>query len=44
MNKNAQELGKLGGKKTKEKHGKDHFSNAGKKGALKRWGKKEVKP
>lgn len=41
MNKNAQELGKLGGKATAKKYGKDHFSQAGKKGMKKRWGKKE---
>jgi general stress protein YciG len=36
----AVELGSKGGKKTLEKHGTDHFSKAGKKGAEKRWGKK----
>ena len=41
-NKAAQELGKLGGTKTKERHGLKHFSDAGKKGMLKRWGNKKV--
>ena len=36
----AKSLGSLGGKATLEKYGKEHFSNAGKKGAEKRWGKK----
>ena len=38
-NKNAQALGKLGGKKTAKKYGKKHFSEAGKKGMAKRWAK-----
>ena len=42
MNKNAQELGKLGGKATAKKYGKEHFSKAGKKGNERRWGKKEI--
>lgn len=37
----AKQLGSLGGKKTVAKYGKKHFSDAGKKSALKRWGKKE---
>lgn len=36
MNKAAQELGKLGGNKTKLK-GKKYYSNIGKLGAKKRW-------
>ena len=36
-NKAAQELGKLGGEATAKKHGKKHFSDAGKKGMAKRW-------
>jgi hypothetical protein len=36
-NKAAQQLGKLGGKSTAKKHGKKHFSNAGKKGMAIRW-------
>lgn len=41
MNKSAQKLGKLGGKATKKKYGSKHFSDAGKKGAEKRWKKVE---
>lgn len=36
----AQQLGSLGGKATVKKYGKKHFSEAGKKGMAKRWGKK----
>lgn len=35
----AQSLGKKGGKKTKEKYGKNYYSEIGKKGAEKRWKK-----
>jgi len=38
-NKAAAELGRKGGKRTKELYGKNHFSKAGKIGAAKRWGK-----
>ena len=38
----AQELGKLGGQKTAKKHGKKHFSEAGKKGMAKRWKNKRT--
>jgi len=37
----AKELGQLGGRKTAQSHGKQHFSEAGKKGAAKRWGKEK---
>jgi len=33
-------MGNRGGEKTKELHGKSHFSEAGKKGMAKRWGTK----
>lgn len=36
----ASMMGALGGKATAKKYGKQHFSNAGKKGMEKRWGKK----
>lgn len=36
----AKQLGKSGGKKTLKKYGRKHFSEAGKKGMAKRWGKK----
>jgi hypothetical protein len=36
----AKKLGSLGGNKTKKKYGKKHFSDIGKKGMKKRWGKK----
>ena len=32
-----------GGKATMEKHGRDHFANAGKKGAKARWKKQRAK-
>ena len=37
----AKKLGKAGGSQTLKKHGKKHFSDAGKKGMLARWGKKK---
>lgn len=37
----AMKLGKLGGQKTAKLYGKDHFSQAGKKGMKKRWLKKK---
>lgn len=40
-NKAAKEIGQLGGRKTAQRHGKQHFSEAGKKGAAKRWGKRK---
>ncbi len=33
------EAGKLGGKKTLEKHGREHFQEAGRKGAQATWSK-----
>lgn len=36
-NKQAQQLGKLGGQATAKKYGADHFSNAGRLGMAKRW-------
>ncbi len=40
----AQELGKRGGQATASRHGKAHFSEAGKKGMAKRWGvRKDLK-
>lgn len=39
MNKHAQQLGKLGGKATKAKHGKDHFKRISKMGVLARQGR-----
>lgn len=36
----AKDLGRLGGFATSKKYGKKHFSEAGKKGMAKRWGKK----
>jgi general stress protein YciG len=41
----AKELGRKGGQKTASVHGKNHFSEMGKKSAAKRWAnhkKKEV--
>ena len=35
-----QESGRKGGNQTKKNLGKDHYSKIGKKGAIKRWGKK----
>lgn len=35
--------GAKGGRATMKKYGRDHFSDAGKKGAIKRWGKKKQK-
>lgn len=35
----ARMMGKIGGQKTKENMGPDHFKNIGKLGAKKRWGK-----
>jgi general stress protein YciG len=32
-------IGKKGGSTTKKRHGSKHFSDAGKKGAAKRWNK-----
>lgn len=34
--------GKKGGDETKRRHGKEHYENLGREGALKRWGSKEV--
>ena len=34
----GREFGSIGGKSTLKRHGKKHFSEAGRKGALKRWG------
>lgn len=36
----ASEWGKQGGRATLKKYGKEHLQAAGKKGALKRWGRK----
>lgn len=36
----ASEWGKQGGRATLKKHGKEHLQAAGKKGAIKRWGRK----
>jgi len=36
-----QRMGKKGGTRTKELHGSEHFSKAGKKGMEVRWGKKD---
>ncbi len=38
----AKQLGRLGGEKTKEKYGAEHFRNISKKALIKRWGKKPV--
>lgn len=38
----AKKLGKKGGETTAKKYGKSHYSEAGKKGALKRWGVKSL--
>ena len=40
LNKQAQALGKLGGKKNAEK-GKEYMKELGRKGAIARWGKKK---
>ena len=37
------EAGRLGGAKTKEKYGKDHFKRISKMGLDKRWGKNTEK-
>jgi general stress protein YciG len=37
ISKAAQELGKRGGQTTASRHGKKHFSDAGKKGMARRW-------
>lgn len=42
VSKIAKLLGKLGGKKTLEKKGRKHFSGAGKKGMIIRWGTKYI--
>jgi len=39
----SQYTGSLGGKKTKEIHGSEHFANAGRKGMIARWGTKRKK-
>jgi hypothetical protein len=39
----AVQTGKQGGNVTKRKYGSKHFSEAGKKGMAKRWGKQPVK-
>lgn len=41
MNLISQEIGKQGGKKTASLYGKKHYSEAGKRGMAKRWGKKD---
>lgn len=41
-NEAAVSLGKLGGVATASKHGKKHFSEAGKKGNATRWGFKDI--
>lgn len=38
----AKRLGKRGGQMTASRHGKKHFSAAGKKGMAKRWGTRPV--
>lgn len=38
----AKQLGATGGQATVKKYGKSHFSEAGKKGMAKRWGKEIV--
>jgi hypothetical protein len=35
----ARQLGKLGGKKTRQRYGTAHFHDLGKRGMAKRWGK-----
>jgi hypothetical protein len=35
----AQQLGKLGGQKTRQRYGTAHFHALGKRGMAKRWGK-----
>lgn len=40
-NKHAKALGKLGGEATKKKHGKEFYSEIGKKGMASRWKKKD---
>ena len=43
-NKAAVSLGKRGGAKTASLYGAKHFSDAGKKGMAKRWGKSNSHP
>jgi hypothetical protein len=43
ISKAAQRLGRKGGKKTSALDGNIHFSEAGKKGMMKRWGKRSGK-
>ena len=42
-NEAAVQLGQLGGQATAKRHGKEHYSRAGKQGAAKRWGKRKEK-